>query len=522
MDTKKVQDVVNLYSPLRAKEEDPSAIDFLVPPNAYMGVADADLIDATDQVQPLGMIGDSPEAQALWETSDDEINAQAALDAGLVPGADPETEAPVTVETPAPADPMANMVDRKVGSTSTSTSTTEMSDASRQALSDIQAAQGAYAAAAEDEKKAVAEQGKAEALLAERKARADAAIYEAQAQARQEVIQGVQLDLDEIANKEADLINQKSETFWGSKSESDKITAALSVGLGSFAQALTGSGQNVGMVMLQRNMSEFDARQKQQFEARKAQIAGMRANIDTKRQLMNDAEKVYDAQRLAATARIEGELGTAARMAKTATVQAAIGQKQAQFAQQGAQMRAQLAQKYETTRTTQASEDVYKKVTKIPGMTRDGKPMNVEQAKALGFYSRMKDAQENVRLLGAETELVKDGAISKYFRNLEKIEAYKAIPFAGPIMNAAMYEGGFTPEDTLRRAGRDQYNYINQARNFTAAVLRRESGAAISPKEFVEQYRIYYPQPGDGPREIEQKAKLRDQAVKDMLSSTGI
>lgn len=54
-------------------------------------------------------------------------------------------------------------------------------------------------------------------------------------------------------------------------------------------------------------------------------------------------------------------------------------------------------------------------------------------------------------------------------------------------------------------AGKD-YQQITQAqRDFINAVLRRESGAAISPQEFENAALQYFPQPGDDPETIQQK-----------------
>jgi len=58
--------------------------------------------------------------------------------------------------------------------------------------------------------------------------------------------------------------------------------------------------------------------------------------------------------------------------------------------------------------------------------------------------------------------------------------------------------------------------YENSKRNFVAAVLRKESGAAISPTEYAEGNRLYFPQPGDTPEVIAQKEGTRQQAIEGM------
>lgn len=58
-------------------------------------------------------------------------------------------------------------------------------------------------------------------------------------------------------------------------------------------------------------------------------------------------------------------------------------------------------------------------------------------------------------------------------------------------------------------------------RNFVNAILRRESGAAISPAEFDNAAQQYFPRAGDTPEVIAQKAANRKQAVLTMQAAAG-
>lgn len=60
----------------------------------------------------------------------------------------------------------------------------------------------------------------------------------------------------------------------------------------------------------------------------------------------------------------------------------------------------------------------------------------------------------------------------------------------------------------------DAQKYDQAKRDFVNAVLRRESGAVISPDEFANAEQQYFPQPGDGPEVIAQKKANREAAVK--------
>lgn len=63
---------------------------------------------------------------------------------------------------------------------------------------------------------------------------------------------------------------------------------------------------------------------------------------------------------------------------------------------------------------------------------------------------------------------------------------------------------------------------IRQAeRNFATAVLRRESGATISPTEFAVMEKQYFPRPGDDAKTLAQKAQLRNTAIESFKTSAG-
>jgi hypothetical protein len=62
---------------------------------------------------------------------------------------------------------------------------------------------------------------------------------------------------------------------------------------------------------------------------------------------------------------------------------------------------------------------------------------------------------------------------------------------------------------------------MNGRINFITAVLRKESGAAISPGEFVTAERLYFPRPGDDDSVIKQKQRARELAIKAMKIQAG-
>jgi len=67
----------------------------------------------------------------------------------------------------------------------------------------------------------------------------------------------------------------------------------------------------------------------------------------------------------------------------------------------------------------------------------------------------------------------------------------------------------------------DAQKYDQAKRDFVNAVLRRESGAVISPNEFANAEQQYFPQPGDGPEVIAQKRANREAAIKGFQIGSG-
>jgi broad specificity polyphosphatase/5'/3'-nucleotidase SurE len=67
----------------------------------------------------------------------------------------------------------------------------------------------------------------------------------------------------------------------------------------------------------------------------------------------------------------------------------------------------------------------------------------------------------------------------------------------------------------------DAQNYNQAKLNFITAALRKESGAAISQSEYDNAEKTYFPQPGDGKQQIEQKRQAREDVIKGFEISAG-
>ena len=124
------------------------------------------------------------------------------------------------------------------------------------------------------------------------------------------------------------------------------------------------------------------------------------------------------------------------------------------------------------------------------------KPLTEAQSKSKGFADRMEEAE--AVLTGGDVMLDEQGLSAG-----ESLAG--SIPFVGNYM--------VSPE----------YQQFEQAkRNFVTAVLRKESGAAISAAEFESEEAKYFPRPGDSPQVIEQKRRARQTAIQAMREGQGV
>jgi hypothetical protein len=133
----------------------------------------------------------------------------------------------------------------------------------------------------------------------------------------------------------------------------------------------------------------------------------------------------------------------------------------------------------------------------------EGKAPNEAQGNAIAYGARMDAA--NRTLEGLEGKGVTSGGRIKgaISGTLEAL-----VPYQGEKLAAGA-------ENVLRPflSSESQNNYEQAKENFITAVLRKESGASISPSEFAREERKYFPQVGDSDSTIKQKQEARRLAI---------
>ena len=120
------------------------------------------------------------------------------------------------------------------------------------------------------------------------------------------------------------------------------------------------------------------------------------------------------------------------------------------------------------------------------------KPMTDTQSNALLFGNRAKEAHDLVNKLST-------AGINKPYLGIGSNSG-----MLGSLVNT------FQPKE---------FQQLDQAKlDFMTAILRKESGAAISQSEFDTAERQYFPRVGDDPSTIAQKAKNRELAIQGILA----
>lgn len=119
--------------------------------------------------------------------------------------------------------------------------------------------------------------------------------------------------------------------------------------------------------------------------------------------------------------------------------------------------------------------------------TLSGEPQNVSQASANGYADRLNQSNIVIDQIGGN--------------------------FTGKYSQLPMY-------NFMKSSERQSFEQAKE--NFITAVLRRESGAAISDSEFDREDKKYFPQPGDKPETVKQKSDSRNTAINNLYREANV
>lgn len=150
-----------------------------------------------------------------------------------------------------------------------------------------------------------------------------------------------------------------------------------------------------------------------------------------------------------------------------------------------------------------------------PVMGKDAGKLTESQGNATAYGMRMAQADAILKPLEASglknTGLIRSGVSGTLG--------------ATPLIGDALARGSDNIFNTLPTIlgglNEDQQKTIQARVNFVTAVLRKESGASISPTEFGTAEKNYFPAPGDSETVVKQKQQAREMAIKAMKLQAG-
>jgi len=144
-----------------------------------------------------------------------------------------------------------------------------------------------------------------------------------------------------------------------------------------------------------------------------------------------------------------------------------------------------------------------------------GKPLTESQGNATAFGMRMKES--NAILNDLEKKGVTNTGIAR--------SVVSGVAGMTPFMGEKLQQGVSSAMNALPSAlggpSGEQQQVDAARKNFVTAVLRKESGAAISPSEFYTESQKYFPQIGDTDAVLRQKQHARETAIKAMEIQAG-
>lgn len=150
-----------------------------------------------------------------------------------------------------------------------------------------------------------------------------------------------------------------------------------------------------------------------------------------------------------------------------------------------------------------------------PVMGKGAGNLNESQGAAVTYGMRM--AQANDILSPLETAGVKDTGMIR-----AGVSGFLgATPFIGDALARGSDNIFNTLPSIMGGLSEDQQKVVQARTNFITAVLRKESGASISPGEYATAEKNYFPAPGDSEKVVKQKQQARETAIKGMKIQAG-
>lgn len=166
-------------------------------------------------------------------------------------------------------------------------------------------------------------------------------------------------------------------------------------------------------------------------------------------------------------------------------------------------------------RVDQMKMDAVKEAEKLAREAEKPQIKNEGQGLATGFGMRMKESNAILNAM-EDKGIINTGATRSVVSGI-----LGAIPAIGGQLEEKTSAAMNVLPSWAGGPNAEQQQVEQARRNFITAVLRKESGAVISPQEFYAEEKKYFPQLGDEALVIQQKRAARDIAIRAMDVQSG-
>ncbi len=407
------------------------------------------------------------------------------------------------------------------GRTTTSTkSKKETTEGIDRNISAMEGAKADQLKAFDDEMKAAGELGALEGKRQGEELKAmDAALVEKQ---KVETATKTLID-DSIAARNSAVaeFNQQPDTsFWGSKSTGDRVVLAIGLALGAFGSSISG-GPNQALQVLNSIITDHNHNARIQAARRVKAVEIGRTGVADAQKFKRDELAKVAASELAARERIIKVLDVKSQGVKNEQQLAKLQQVKAQMETDlSSKLIDQEAQFAATASETVADQAVMTTPGGDEGLTDQGKALSEAQGKAQSLFAKSAPSIEFVEQY--ERNLSDD-----QFVELQSIlaaeastEGFAEIPVLGKGIPLAR---ALTDSTTNERFGAlpGGQEYLLHLRVASDALLRDESGAALTGSDLELQSRKFFPMKGDSVATLRAKARTRRNAVRGLRDKTG-
>lgn len=269
---------------------------------------------------------------------------------------------------------------------------------------------------------------------------------------------------------------------WAEMSTGSKIGAALAIGLGAHAAAILG-GENQAYKIINDAVNRDIDIQLKQIDKKGAELSHDKDYLGLIRQATNDKQSQALMLKDLKLASIENQIKSLESSAKSGESKGRMNQLLGQLTQARQGIALDIAQK---------QANIGKTIAETSAAMNPAKnlPQNAYQA---AIFGRRAEQSENV------------------FNELDK-KGFDRSSFGTSVSKSLLPDSLET--ENMKRQDQAERNFVN-------AVLRRESGAAISNPEFESANLQYFPRAGDSKKVLEQKRQNRAIAIQGLMAEAG-